>query len=141
MAVVACRGTVGIAAHTAVCAVCLSLLMGRGRVAVDAGKLRIIRRNLVAIGAHRAIMRKCEPGVIKRRAEPSGRRVTGIACRRVTGRDVVRHAAAEGLRAIPFRQVASIANGVCGSQRVIVANVAVRTGLHTACGRNNMSAG
>ena len=53
--------------------------MGRGRVAVDAGKLRIIRRNLVAIGAHRAIMRKCEQRVCKRRAKPAGRRVAGFA--------------------------------------------------------------
>jgi hypothetical protein len=141
MAVVARRGSVGISAHTAVLTVRLSLLMGRRRMTVDAGKLRIIRRNLVAISAHRAIMRKCEPRVIKRRAEPSGRRVAGITCRRIARGDVIRYAAAKRLRTVPFRQVASVANGVCGSQRVIVANMAIRTGLYAACRRNNVSTG
>ena len=115
--------------------------MRRGGVAVDAGKLRIIRRHLMAIGAHRPVMRKCEPRVSKRCAEPSGRRVASITCGRIARGDVIRYAAAECLRAVPFRQVATVANGVRCSQRVIVANVAIRTGLHTACSRNNMSTG
>ena len=141
MAVVARRGSIGISAHTAVLTVRLSLLVSRRRVAVDAGKLRIIRRNLVAIGAHRAIMRKCEPRVCKRRAKPAGRRVAGITGGRIASGNVIRYAAAECLRAVPFRQMASVANGVCGSQRVIVANMAIRTRLYTACRRNNMSTG
>ena len=51
MAVVAGRGSVGIASDALVSVVSLSLLVRGGGVAVDAGKLRVIGRDLVAVGA------------------------------------------------------------------------------------------
>ena len=112
MAVVASRGTVGITADTLMLLVRLGLLMRGGGVAVDAGELRIIRRNLVAVGADRTMVRNGEICVIERRAQPVSGRMAAIARGWVTGSDVVRDRTAQGLCTDPFSGVAAVAGGV-----------------------------
>ena len=72
----------------------------------------IVRRNQVAVRTDRTIVRNAEPGVIKGRAQPTRgdpRSVAGEASGRVQRGNVVRHSAAERLRAQPSRLMASIA--------------------------------
>ena len=93
-------------------------------MAIDARKLRVIGRNLVAVRANRSVVRDRKPGVIKGRPGPRGRRVAGVAGRRIAGGDVVRDGAAERLRAVPIGLMAAIASSVGGRQRVVVAHMA-----------------
>jgi hypothetical protein len=72
----------------------------------------IVRRDQVAVGAYRAMVRNAEPGVIKGRAQPAGRdprSVAGHASGRVQRGNVVRHGAAERHGALPSGLVAPIA--------------------------------
>ena len=85
-------------------------------MAVDAGKLGIVRRHLVAVSTDRAIMRDREPGVVERRAQPARGYVAGIARCRISCRDVVRDRAAQRLCAVPLRYVASVADRVRRSE-------------------------
>ena len=84
----------------------------RVRMAIDACKLRVVGRNLMAVCAHRIVMRDREPGVIKGCSCPRRRRMAGVAGCGIAGRDVVRDRAAQGLRTVPIRLVASIAGRV-----------------------------
>ena len=93
-------------------------------VAIDAGKLRVVRRNLVAIIAHGTIVRNPEPGVVESRAQPARRCVAGIARRWVVRRKVVRDSATQGLGAIPIREVAAVASCVRRGKRVVVGDMA-----------------
>ena len=93
-------------------------------VAVDAGKLGIVGRNLVTIRAYRTVMRDREPGVIKGRSCPRRRRVAGIAGRWVARGDVIGHRAAQSLRASPIRRVTVIAGRVRRIQQIIAADMA-----------------
>lgn len=125
MAAIAGGGTVTITADALVNVVRLGLLMGRRGVAIDAGKTRVVRRNLVAIAAYRSVVRDRKIGVVECSAEPTRGRVASVACLRVAGRDVVRHRAAERLRAEPRGLVAPVTRGVCRGQAVVVADVAI----------------
>ena len=124
MAVVAGSGAVRVPADASVLVVRLRLCMGCGRMTVDTRKLRVVCRDLMAIRTHRAVVWDSEPGVIKRRPGPRGRRVAGVAGRRIAGGDVVRDGAAERLRAVPIGLMAGIASSVGGRQRVVVAHMA-----------------
>jgi len=124
MAVVAGSGAVRVPADASVLVVRLCLCMVHGRMAINACKLRVVRRDLVAVRAHRAMVWNSEPGVIKCRPCPRGRRVAGVAGRRIAGGDVVRDGAAERLRAVPIGLMAGIASSVGGRQRVVVAHMA-----------------
>ena len=70
MAVVTGGRAVNVPAYTVVLWVSLCLGMGGLRVAIDAGKGRVVRGNQVAIAANRAVMRNREKGVVEGRAEP-----------------------------------------------------------------------
>jgi len=48
-------------------------------MAVNAGELRVVRRDQVAVRTDRAIMRNAEPGVIKGRPLPAGGDPRGVA--------------------------------------------------------------
>ena len=124
VAVVASGGTVGISAYTLVSVVRLGLLVGRGGMAVDAGKLRIIGGDLVTVSADRTMVRNREIRMVKRCARPTGGRVTAVASRRVARGDVVRDRASQGLRAIPVSDVTAVARGVRCGQRIVTADVA-----------------
>jgi len=80
-----------------------------------------------------------EISVVERRAQPVRRCVAGITRCRISSRDVVRDRAAQRLCAVPFGQVASIADRVRRRERIVIANVAVRAGLDTSGRRNNVS--
>ena len=69
----------------------LRLLVGRGRVTVDAGKAGIVGGDLMAIVADRAVVRNGEVGVIEGGAEPTGCRVTRVAGGGITRSDMVRN--------------------------------------------------
>ena len=90
-------------------------------MAIDARKLQIVRRNLVAIIAHRAMVGNPEPGVIERRAQPVRRDPGGVASqtsRRETSRLVVR------IRGVVV--VNRVAISAIGPQRrVVVVHVAL----------------
>ena len=82
----------------------------------------------MAVVADRAVVRDRKIGVIECGAQPTGGRVAGVARLRVASRDVIRHRAAERLRAEPCGLVASITGCVRRSQAEIVADVAIRAG-------------
>ena len=128
MAGVAGGGAVTVAALTLVYVVRLCLLVRRRRVAIDASKAGIVRRNLVAVVAHRAVVRNLEIGMVECGAKPAGGRVAGIACLWIARRDVIRHCPAKRLGAEPRSLVASVTIGVRRSQAEIVAHVAIRAG-------------
>src|SRR5271157_485632 len=138
VAVVASGGAVAITTYALMRVVCLSLLVRRLRVAINAGKAGVIRGNLVAVvarwGIRFVVGDREEIAVIERGSEPACRRVAGIARRWITGRNMVGHRAAQGLRAVPIGNVAAIADGIRGGQRVIVANVALRASGDDAAG-------
>src|SRR5215469_18477492 len=124
MAVVAGSGAVRVPADASVLVVRLRLCMGCGRMAVDTRKLRVVRRDLVAVRAHRAMVWNSEPGVIKGGSCPRGRRVAGVAGRRITCCLMVRDRATHGKGAVPIGLMAAIASSVGGGQRVVVAHMA-----------------
>ena len=116
MAVVTGSGTVGVPVDTSVLVVCLRLLMRRGRMTIDARKLGIIGRHLVAVSANRSVVWNGEPGVVERGSEPARGCVAGIARCRISCSDVVRDSAAQRLRAVPFGLMAAVASRVRGRQ-------------------------
>ena len=124
MAVVASGGAVGITAYPLVSVVRLGLLVRRGGMAVDAGKLRIVGGNLVTVSADRTMVRNREVSVIEGCAQPIGGGVAAIASRRVASSDVVRDRATQSLCAVPVSEVTAVARGVRGGQRIVVADVA-----------------
>ena len=70
----------------------------------------------MAVVAHRAVMGNREVRVVKRRSEPAAGGVATIAGRWVSRCDVIRNRAAERLRTVPLRLVASIAGRVRRSE-------------------------
>jgi len=78
----------------------------------------------VAIIANRTIVRNREPRVIEGGSCPRGRRVARVAGGRITRRNVIRHRAAQSLRAVPIRLVTAVARCIGGVQRIVVASVA-----------------
>ena len=78
MAVVASLCAVGVALDALIGVACLGLLVRCRGVAINTGKLRIIRRNLVAIAADRSVVGNREPRVIESRAGPRGRRTSRL---------------------------------------------------------------
>ena len=78
-------------------------MRGRVRMAIDAGKLGIVRRHLVAVSTDRVMVRDRKPGVVEGRAQPACGCVASIARCRISRSDVVRDSAAQRLRAVPFR--------------------------------------
>lgn len=99
-------------------------MRARVSVAVNASELRIVGRNLVAVGADRTMVRNREPSVVEGCSCPRGRRMAGVACCRVIGSDVVRDRTAQGLCTEPVSGVAPVACGVRRGQRIVVAGVA-----------------
>ena len=99
-------------------------MRSRVRVAIDARKLRVIGRNLVAVRANRSVVRDRKPGVIKGRPCPRRRRVAGVAGRRITRCLMVRDRATHSKGAVPIGLMAAIASSVGGRQRVVVADMA-----------------
>ena len=121
---------VGIAAYSFVIRVRLRLVAVRARVTNDAGEDRIVCGIDVAVGADGAMVRLLKPGVVKRCAEPIRRGpggVAGYASGGVLRGDVIRHAAAKCLRALPGCQMATVAVCVRCREAVIVADVARST--------------
>lgn len=130
VAVVAGGGAIRVAVYAAVLVVGLRLLVRRLRMAVDTSKTTEVRRHLVAVIANRAVVRnRKERTVIESSAEPAGGVVatSGVAGRRETCGNVIRHRAAESLRALPCCEMAAIASGVPGGERVVAIDVARRT--------------
>jgi len=122
---------VGVAAIAFVSRVCLRLVTVRARVTNDAGEHCIVRRSDVAVGADGTMVRLLEPSMVERCAEPIGRGpggVAGYASGRVLRSDMIRHAPAQRLRALPGGQMATITIGVRRSQRVVIADVARSAG-------------
>ena len=56
-------------------------MRSRVRMAIDAGKLGIVRRHLVAVGTDRVMVRDRKPGVVEGRAQPGCGRVADRASR------------------------------------------------------------
>ena len=135
MAVVTGRGAVHIPANAVMCLVRLLFRVRSLRVAIDAGEGRIVCGDEMAVAAHRAVVRNREICVIESSTEPRRSGMAGRARRRVSRRNVIRHASAERRRALPSRGVAAIAIGVGGSKGVVVVDVAGRAG------RRHVSAG
>ena len=82
----------------------------------------------MAIIANRTIVRNREPRVIEGGSCPRGRRVARVAGGRITRRNVIRHRAAQSLRAVPIRLVTAVARCIGGVQRIVVANMAQSAG-------------
>jgi len=141
VAVVASRGAVHEITHAVVLVDRLRLLVRSGGVAIDTRKTGVVRGNLVAIVANRAVMRNREVGVVKGSAEPACGCMAGIASRWVARRDVIGHRAAEGLRAVPLSNVASVASCICRGERIVVVDVAIGAGLHAAYCRYDVTSG
>src|SRR6266404_4536909 len=110
MTVVTSRRVIDVAAYALMVLVRTPLVVRIGaRMTVDTRELRVVRRDQVAVRTDRAIVRNAEPSVIKGRAQPAGgdpRSVAGQASGRVQRGNVVRHGAAERLRAQPGRLLA-----------------------------------
>ena len=87
-------------------------MRSRVRMAIDAGKLGIVRRHLVAVSTDRVMVGDRKIGVVEGRTQPARGCVASVARCRVSSRDVVRDRAAERLCAVPLREVASIAGRV-----------------------------
>ena len=108
--------TGGYAGHGTVRVARLSLVNGiraghavRGlRVAINAGLRRVIRGVHVAIRANRAVMGKLPIGMAERRAEPACCGVAGGARCGKSRSNVIWHATAKRLRALPSRGVAAV---------------------------------
>ena len=112
MAVVAGFLAVAIPAHTPVLVVGLRLLVRSRGVAINAGKTRVVRGDLVAVAAHRAVMRNWEVRMVERRAQPRGGVMAGIASGGVARRNVVRYRSAQRHGALPIRRVTSVTRGI-----------------------------
>jgi hypothetical protein len=129
---------IGVALYAAVIRVRLRLVAVRARVADDAREHRIVRRGDVAIGANGPMVRHLKPRVVEGRAEPIGcgpGGVAGDAGSWVLRRDVVRHTAAQRLRALPRSEMATITIRVRRRQAVVAADVA------RSAGRSHVGAG
>src|SRR5262249_6760000 len=116
VAVVAGRGAVAEASHAVVNIHGRCLLVRGLRVAIDAGEARIVGGYLVAVIAHRAVVRYREVRVVKRRVQPARRHMARVASGGIPRCNVIRHLATQRLRAQPRRLVASIASGVRTAQ-------------------------
>ena len=101
---------VAISATPLVLGVRLRLRMERLGVTVDAGHVRVIRLVDMAVGAYRVVVRELPEGVvIESSSKPACRRVAGRARRREAGGDMIWHVAAKRYRALPCRNVATVA--------------------------------
>ena len=101
---------VAIAATPLVLGVCLCLRMERLGMTVDAGHVRVILLVDMAVGAYRALVRQLpESIVIESSSKPTCRGVAGCTSRREAGGDMIWHVAAKRYRALPCRDVATVA--------------------------------
>ena len=66
--------------------------------------------------------------------------MAGIAGGRVSSGNVVGDRTAEGLSAVPLRDMAAVAGSVRRGEGIVVVDVAVRAGLHAAGGGDNVAA-
>lgn len=138
MTIEANRWPVRVSADALVGRVGLRLAAVRSCMADDAREDRVVCRVGVAVRADRAMVRFFEPRMVEGRAEPIGRSPRGVAGHAsswILRSDVIRHAATKCLRALPGREVTTVAVGICRSQRVVVADVA------GGAGRGHMGAG
>ena len=78
-------------------------MSSRVGMAVDACKLGVVRRHLVAVRTDRVMVGDREIGVVEGGPQPARGCVAGIARCRISRSDVVRDSAAQRLRAVPFR--------------------------------------
>src|SRR5580700_5598045 len=99
----ASHGTVGVARLSLVDGIRAGHAVRGLRVAINAGLRRVIRGVQMAIRANRAVMRKLPIGMVERRAEPASCGVAGGARCGKSRRNVIWHAAAKRLRALPSR--------------------------------------
>jgi hypothetical protein len=125
VAVITGSCAVNVPAYAVVLWVSLCLLMGRLRVAIDAGKRGIVRGNQVAIAANRAVMRNREKGVVEGSAQPRGGVMATVARRGITGSNVIRNCSTQLRRTLPCGNVAAIAGRIRGGQSVVVVGVAL----------------
>ena len=91
-------------------------MRSRVRMAIDAGKLGIVRRHLMAVSTDRVMVGDRKIGVVEGRTQPARGCVAGIARCRISCSNVIRDSAAERLCAVPLREVASIAGRVRRSE-------------------------
>lgn len=124
MAVVADNGAVGITGDVGVSLVGASLLVRASGVAIDAGEAGVVGGDLMAIVANGAVVGNWEIIVIESGAEPTGRSVATVAGGGIAGGEVIGHAAAQCLRAIPGGLMAAVASGIGGGQGVIAIDMA-----------------
>src|SRR5205807_2277566 len=105
----------------------------RLRMAILTRELLVVRRNNVAIRAHRPVVRNAEKSMIENCAQPSRRHPRGVAsdasCR-IARRHVIWHVPAKRRRALPRRLMAPVAIRIRRRECVIIADVAVRAGVH-----------
>ena len=106
--------------------VCLRLAMERIGMAIDARESGIVRWDEVAVGTYGTMVRDSESRMVEGGAQPRGSVVASGAGRRVAGRDVIGNISAERSRALPCRDVTSVAIGVRGGEIVIAIDVALR---------------
>lgn len=124
VAVVAGGGTVGVAVDTTMLTIGAGLGVIVVGVTVDASKAGIVCGYLVAVVAHRFVVRNRKVGVVKGGAEPTGGGVARVARCWIAGSNVVGHTATESLCTGPSGLMAAIAGGVGSSEAVIIVNVA-----------------
>jgi hypothetical protein len=124
VAVVADNGAVGITGDVGVSLVGASLLVRASGVAIDAGEAGVVGGDLMAIVANGAVVGNWEIIVIESGAEPTGRSVATVAGGGIAGGEVIGHAAAQCLRAIPGGLMAAVASGIGGGQGVIAIDMA-----------------
>ena len=125
VAVVTGSCAVNVPAYAVVLRVSLCLVMGGLRVAIDAGKRRVVRGNQVAIAANRAVMRNREKGVVEGRAQPRRGVMATVASRGITGSNVIRNCSTQRRRTLPCGNVAAITGRIRYGQSVVVVGVAL----------------
>ena len=125
VAVVTGSCAVNVPTYTVVLRVSLCMIMGGLRVAIDAGKRRVVRGNQVAIAANRAVMRNREKGVVEGRAQPRRRVMATVASRGIAGSNMIRNWSTQCRRTLPCGNVAAITGRIPYGQSVVVVGVAL----------------
>jgi len=105
----------------------------RLRMAILTRELLVVRRNNVAIRAHRPVVRNAEKSMIENCAQPSRRHPRGVAsdasCR-IARRHVIWHVGAIRLGVDEVRLMAAVAVGGGIARGVVAPHVTIRAGVH-----------
>ena len=83
------------------------------------------------------MVRNREVGVIEGCAKPTRGRMAGLAGGWIISSEVVWNGAAQSLRTVPVRQVATVAKGIRSSQGVVAAHVTLGASGNDAARRRN----